>query len=143
MVLVDRTLKMHEIVKIISQGVVVSILNDHLNMKMLIARRVPRLLKVDHNYHGVTSLKECLALFNSNLEKIMRGFITVDKTYRKPNSSLNSGFQRANCHRRRLRLSLSANKAMTYSTTFRSKTNRVWPSRKYCSIKAMERCTWV
>ena len=46
----DRRLKLREIVEAIgiSHGSVVSILNDHLGMKKLSARWVPRLLTIDH-----------------------------------------------------------------------------------------------
>ena len=50
MVLADRRLKMREIVEAIgiSHGSVVSILKDHLGMKKLSAKSVPRLLTIDH-----------------------------------------------------------------------------------------------
>ena len=83
MVLADRRLKVREIVEVIgiSHGSVVSILNDHLGMRKLSARWVPRLLTVDHKRNRVTTSQEGLALFNRNMEDFLRRFVTVDETW--------------------------------------------------------------
>ena len=73
MVLADRRLKMPEIVESIgiSHGSVVSILKDNLGMKKLSARWVPRLLTIDHKRNRVTTLIECLTLFNRNKDEFL------------------------------------------------------------------------
>ncbi|QQP31674.1 Putative mariner transposase [Caligus rogercresseyi] len=83
MVLADRRLKVREIVEAIgiSHGSVVSILKDHLAMKKLSARWVPRLLTIDHKRNRVTTSMECLALFNRNKDEFFRRFVTVDETW--------------------------------------------------------------
>ncbi|QQP58373.1 Putative mariner transposase [Caligus rogercresseyi] len=83
MVLADRRLKVREIVEAIgiSNGSVVSILKDHLAMKKLSARWVPRLLTIDHKRNRVTTSMECLALFNRNKDEFFRRFVTVDETW--------------------------------------------------------------
>ena len=57
LVLADRSLKVRQIVKAIgiSHGSVVSILEDHLGMKNVSARWVPRLLTIDHKHNRVTT----------------------------------------------------------------------------------------
>ncbi|QQP52895.1 Putative mariner transposase [Caligus rogercresseyi] len=81
MVLADRRLKVREIVEAIgiSHGSVVSILKDHLAMKKLSARWVPRLLTIDHKRNRVTTSMECLALFNRNKDEFFRRFVTKAK----------------------------------------------------------------
>ena len=64
MVLADRRLKVRGIVEGISHGSVVSILKDHLGMKKLSTRWLPRLLTIDHKRNRVTTSFECL--FNRN-----------------------------------------------------------------------------
>ena len=83
MVLADRRLKVREIVEAIgiSHGSVVSILSDHLGMRKLSARWVPRLLTIDHKRNRVTVSQECLALFNRNMDEYLRRFVTVDETW--------------------------------------------------------------
>ena len=89
MVLADRRLKVREIVEAIgiSHGSVVSILKDHLCMKKLSARWVPRLLIIDHKRNCVTTSIECLALFNRNKDEVLRQFVTVDETWIHHNTS--------------------------------------------------------
>ncbi|EFN71643.1 Histone-lysine N-methyltransferase SETMAR, partial [Camponotus floridanus] len=83
MVFHDRRLKVREIVEAtgISHGSVVSILSDHLGMRKLSARWMPRLLTIDNKRNRVTISKECLALFNRNSNEFLRRFITVDETW--------------------------------------------------------------
>ena len=65
----------------ISDGSVVSILKYHLGMKKLSARRVPRLLIIDHKRNRVTTSIECLALFNHNKDEFLRRFVIVDEKW--------------------------------------------------------------
>ena len=80
MVLADRRLKVREIIEAIgiSQRAVVSILKDHLGMKKLSARWVPRLLTIDHKCNRVTTSIECLALFNRNKDEICNSGRNMD-----------------------------------------------------------------
>ena len=70
MVLDDRRLKVREIVEAIgiSHGSVVSILKDHLGMKKLSTRWVPRMLTIDHKQ-------------NRGKDEFLRRFVTVDETW--------------------------------------------------------------
>lgn len=63
---------MHEIAELmgISQGLLLSIWDDHLNMRMLCVTRVSHWLTIDHNYVTI-----------SNSEKIMYRFILTDEPY--------------------------------------------------------------
>ena len=65
----------------ISNGSVVLILNDHLGMRKLSARWASHLLIIDKKRNRVKTSKECLALFNHNMDKFLRRFVTVDKTW--------------------------------------------------------------
>jgi histone-lysine N-methyltransferase SETMAR len=83
MVLADRRLKVREIAEAvgISNDRVHNILHEHLGMKKLSARWVPRLLTVDHMRERVTCSQECLALFRRNPDDFLRRFVTVDETW--------------------------------------------------------------
>ena len=82
MVLADRRLKVREIVEAIGilHGLVISILKDHLGMKNLSARWVPRLLTIHYKRNRVTSI-ECLVLFNRNKDEFLRRFVTLNETW--------------------------------------------------------------
>lgn len=82
-VLNDRRVKVREIVEIvgISDERVRNILHQHLDMKKLSARWVPRLLTVDQKRTRVTTSEAGLALFQRNKNEFMRRFITVDETW--------------------------------------------------------------
>jgi histone-lysine N-methyltransferase SETMAR len=82
-VLNDRRVKLREIVNIvnISYERVWNILNEHLHMKKLSARWVPRLLTIDQKRVRVTISKHCLELFKHNPSEFLRRFITVDETW--------------------------------------------------------------
>lgn len=80
-ILAGRGLKEREIVVAvgIKYGSVVSILNDHLYMTMLPVKCVIHLLIIDNKRNRVTTSKDCLALFNRNVDKSLLRFKTVDK----------------------------------------------------------------
>lgn len=61
--------------------VVVSILSNHLDMRKMTARWVLRLLIINHKRNFLTISTEGLALFNRNLVKFLRCFITVVKRW--------------------------------------------------------------
>lgn len=83
MVLQDRRVKVREIAEIvgISDERVRNILHEHLNMKKLSARWVPRLLTIDQKRTRVTTSEAGLAMFKRNKKEFLRRFITVDETW--------------------------------------------------------------
>jgi histone-lysine N-methyltransferase SETMAR len=83
MVMDDRKVKVREIasaVGIFSEWVH-NILHQHLNMRKLSARWVPRLLTVDHKQNRVRCSKDNLQLFQWNTQDFRRRFITVEGTW--------------------------------------------------------------
>ncbi|QQP51330.1 Mariner transposase [Caligus rogercresseyi] len=104
MVLADRRLKVREIVEAIgiSHGSVVSILKDHLAMKKLSARWVPRLLTIDHK---------------RNRDEFFCRFVTVDETwihYNTPETKQQSKqwVLKGESAPKKAKVGLSANKVM-------------------------------
>lgn len=79
----DRRVKVSEIVEIvgISDKRVRNILHQHLDMKKVSARWVPRLLTIDQKRMRVTTSKAGLALLQRNKPDFLRRFITVDETW--------------------------------------------------------------
>ncbi|XP_022822885.1 histone-lysine N-methyltransferase SETMAR-like [Spodoptera litura] len=119
MVLADRRLKVREIVEAIgiSHGSVVSILNDHLGMRKLSARWVPRLLTIDDKRKRVTISQKCLALFNRNINEFLRRFVTVDETWIHHNTpetkqQSKQWVSRGESAPKKAKVGLSANKVM-------------------------------
>lgn len=82
-VLEDRRVKLREIATTvkISYERVFNILHEHLHMKKLSARWVPRLLTVDQKRERVRLSLNNLRLFEQNSEEFLRRFITVDETW--------------------------------------------------------------
>lgn len=76
--LAARRQKVREIMeaKDISQGSVVSKLNNHLGLEKLSAERVISLLTIWENPDHVITSNGCLALFNRNRNTFLDGFIT-------------------------------------------------------------------
>ena len=68
MVLANRKLKLHEIADTLMKedSSVFIILHEHLKMKKLCSKRVPRLLTVDQKQQRVDDLERCLELFQRN-----------------------------------------------------------------------------
>lgn len=83
LVLADRRVKLREIAETtgISYERVQNIVHEHLGMRKLSARWVPRLLTVDNKRNRVTTSKECLALLKRNPTDFFRRFVTVDETW--------------------------------------------------------------
>lgn len=79
----DRRLKLDEMAKIlrISHGSVFTILHDHLGMRKLCARWVPRLLTPDQKQQRVDDSKRCLEIFRHNKKDFLRCYITMDETW--------------------------------------------------------------
>jgi histone-lysine N-methyltransferase SETMAR len=82
-VLEDRRVKVREIVNMvnISSERVCNILHEHLCMKKLSARWVPRLLTVDQKRNRVTMSKQCLDKFQRNPSEFLRRYVTMDETW--------------------------------------------------------------
>lgn len=83
MVLADRKLKVREIAEAvgISTGQVFKILHEHLEMKKLCARWVPRMLTKDQKRARVVTSEQCLAMFRRNPKDFVHRIITVDETW--------------------------------------------------------------
>lgn len=83
MIMEDRRLKVREIAEAIgiSNDRVHNILHNHLQMKKLSARWVPRLLTIDQKRNRVKCCESGLKLFQSNPQEFLRRFITVDETW--------------------------------------------------------------
>ena len=83
MVLDDRRIKVREIAEIInmSKERVCYVLNQHLGMRKLSARWVPRLLTVDQERVRMNICNALLAQFRRNKSEFWRRLITVDETW--------------------------------------------------------------
>jgi histone-lysine N-methyltransferase SETMAR len=83
MVMDDTRVKVQKIASAvgISNERVHNILHQHLNMRKLSARWVPRLLTVDQKQNHVRCSKENLQLFQQNLQHFRRHFFTVDEPW--------------------------------------------------------------
>ena len=84
MVLDDRRIKVREIAEVVnmSKKCVCHILNQHLGMRKLSARWVPRLLPVDQKRIRMNISSALLVQFRRNKSELWRRLITVDETWR-------------------------------------------------------------
>lgn len=82
-VLKDRKVKVRELADImkLSIGSILNILHEHLQMKKLCARWVPRLLTIDQKQHRVSDSEANLELFRRNPKEFLRRFVTMDETW--------------------------------------------------------------
>lgn len=78
----DRRVKLHEIVEMvnISNDHVFNILHEHLHMKKLLARWVPRLLNFEQKQVQQTTSKRCLDMIKRNPVDFWGRLITFDET---------------------------------------------------------------
>ncbi|XP_018349932.1 PREDICTED: histone-lysine N-methyltransferase SETMAR-like [Trachymyrmex septentrionalis] len=83
LVLSDRKLKLDDIADIvkISKGSVFTILHDHLSMRKLCSKWVPRLLTVDQKQQRVDDSESCLAMFQKDRKDFLRRYVTMDETW--------------------------------------------------------------
>ena len=74
----NRKWKVHELVDIvkISDGSVFTILHEHLGMRNLCAKWVPREITVDQKQQRIDASEECLALLNRNKMEFYRRYET-------------------------------------------------------------------
>ena len=79
----DRKLKVHELADIvkISYGSVFTILHEHLGMRKLCAKWVPRELTVDQKQQQIDVSEECLELLNRNKMEFYRRYVIMDETW--------------------------------------------------------------
>ncbi|KMQ91973.1 histone-lysine n-methyltransferase setmar [Lasius niger] len=115
MVMDDRRVKLREIASAvgISSERVHNIVHQHLDMKKLSARWVPRLLTVDQKQNRVRCTKDGLQLFQRNPQDFRRCFVTVDETWihhytpeasgKEPRNSPNNGLPAGSLHQKRRR----------------------------------------
>ena len=82
-VLADRKLKLREIAEElkISEGSVFTILHEHLSMRKLCSKWVPRLLTVDQKQQRVEDSECCLELFKRDKKDFLRRYVTMDETW--------------------------------------------------------------
>lgn len=82
-VLANRRLKLTDIAESvgISKERVFNILSEHLGMRKLCARWVPRLLTVDQKRQRKQISETCLALYRKDSSEFLRRFVTVDETW--------------------------------------------------------------
>ena len=83
MVLENKKLKVREIAKMvgISNERVCNVLHQHLHMKKLCAKWVPRSLTIDQKRIRVNNSEQNLAYFNRNPREFLRRFVTMDETW--------------------------------------------------------------
>ena len=84
LVMNDRKWKVHELADIgkISDGSVFSILHEHLGMRKLCAKWVPRELTVDQKQQRIDPPEDgCLALLNRNKMEFYRRYVTMVETW--------------------------------------------------------------
>ena len=65
----------------VSYGSVYAILHDHLSMRKLLSKWVPRLLTVDQKRQRVVNSERCLELFRRNKPNFLRRYVTMDETW--------------------------------------------------------------
>lgn len=82
-VLNDRKVKVGELAETMgmSKERIGNILHEHLHMKKLCARWVPRLLTVDQKQHRVIDSERNLDMFRRNPKEFLRRFVTMDETW--------------------------------------------------------------
>lgn len=83
MVRANRKVKIREIADTlkISSGSVFTILHEHLGMKKLLAKWVPRLLTPDQKAQRVEDSQHCLDLLSHNKMDFFRRYVTMDETW--------------------------------------------------------------
>lgn len=82
-ILANRKSKLREIAEVlkISEGSVFTILHEHLSMRKLCSKLVPRLLTVDQKQQRVDDSTNSLELFKRNPTDFLRRYVTTDETW--------------------------------------------------------------
>ena len=83
MVSADRKMEMFEIADTfnISVSSVFTILHEHLSMRKLCSKWVPRFLTVDHKQQRVDDSERCFKLFQRNKKDFLMRYVTMDETW--------------------------------------------------------------
>ncbi|XP_070851493.1 histone-lysine N-methyltransferase SETMAR-like [Drosophila suzukii] len=83
MVLADRKLKLKEIADAskISEGSVFTILHEHLDLRKLCSKWVPRLLTPDQKQQRIDASETCLSMLKRNRTDFFRRYVTMDETW--------------------------------------------------------------
>lgn len=83
MVLADRKLKVREIAQAMgmSNDTVHRILHEHLHMKKLLARWIPRVLTAEQKENRVIASELGLAMYKRNPDDFVSRFVTMDETW--------------------------------------------------------------
>ena len=79
----DRKLKLRETADTlkIPEGNVFTNLHEHLSMRKLCSKWVPRLLTVDQKQQRVDDSERCLELFQRNTKDFFMRYVTMDETW--------------------------------------------------------------
>ncbi|KAM8710012.1 hypothetical protein ACLKA7_016761 [Drosophila subpalustris] len=79
----DRKVQVREIADIlkISAGSVHTIIHEHLGMKNVFSKWVPRLLTPEQKQQRIDESKSCLDMFTRNKSEFLRRYITMDETW--------------------------------------------------------------
>ena len=79
----NRKLKLREIADTlkISYGSVYAILHEHLSMRKLLSKWMPRSPTVDQKRQRVVDSERCLELFRRNKPNFLRRYVTMDETW--------------------------------------------------------------
>ena len=78
----NHKLKLREIADTLKiYGSVYAILHEHLSMRKLLSKWVPRLLTVDQKRQRVVDFERCLELFRRNKPNFLRRYVTMEETW--------------------------------------------------------------
>lgn len=79
----NRKVKLQEIADTLklSKGSVFTIIHEHLLMKKLFAKWVPRSLTFDQKQQRIDDSESCLELFGRNKAEFLRRYVTMDETW--------------------------------------------------------------
>ena len=65
----------------ISEGSVFTILHEHLSMRKLCSKWLPRLLTVNKRQQCIDNTERCLQLFQCNKKEFLHKYVTMDETW--------------------------------------------------------------
>lgn len=79
----NRKVKLQEIADALklSKGTIFTIAHEHLGMKKLFSKWVPRFLKPEEKQQRMEASQSCLAMFTRNKAEFLRRYITMDETW--------------------------------------------------------------
>lgn len=79
----NRKVKMREIADILkmSEGSVFTTIHEHLSLRKLFSKWVPRVLTPEQKQQRIEDSKSCLAIFQRHKSEFLRRYITMDETW--------------------------------------------------------------